>query len=531
MSNFSSRSHWLLLPAPLPLAMLLACGEANEDGITPHEAKATSSSCLSRSAAKIKVIDAKHYDDELELSPPGVGYAYDMRGAEFDYGPPKYSITVRGNQTDTCVVGPRIVGQQSPDLTWDQLKDKDDPPVSRRLDGNGVRFRPSSFGPAMHSALEGAWMENVMDGLEPPRYSNDNRKHTWSLKHSYFRRIRDDVVENDLCLSGEVNDVLVDQSFMFLAMRPGKTKYLDNAGFVAEIKIHNTLVHIAPPRAGGKVGKLFKLSGGRCNPEPRVDVRDTIFRVDKMISNMEFPEGTYKDVTLVLPPGVTYPAAIPSGVEVTHDISVWHAARADWLARHGCDIAGNNCTGLLNGSKPAGDGTWEARISSSSDDAEERASGRVYLRSSDLEMVQEKSLQTVGLRFRDVAVPKGAVITRAYLQFTTDEATTGEASLQIRAEDVDNAAPFTTALGNLSARATTALVASWAPQAWTAVGAASEAQRSPDLAAVIQAVVDRSGWASGNALAIIVVGDGKRVAESFDGSPEQAPQLHIEYSQ
>jgi hypothetical protein len=44
---------------------------------------------------------------------------------------------------------------------------------------------------------------------------------------------------------------------------------------------------------------------------------------------------------------------------------------------------------------------------------------------------------------------------------------------------------------------------------------------------VIQEIVNRSGWASGNALALIVTGTGERVAESYDGSA--APELHIEY--
>ncbi len=55
-------------------------------------------------------------------------------------------------------------------------------------------------------------------------------------------------------------------------------------------------------------------------------------------------------------------------------------------------------------------------------------------------------------------------------------------------------------------------------------------QRTPDLSAVIQEVVNRPGWASGNAIAVIITGTGKRVADSFDGYVYGAPYLHIQYT-
>ncbi len=47
---------------------------------------------------------------------------------------------------------------------------------------------------------------------------------------------------------------------------------------------------------------------------------------------------------------------------------------------------------------------------------------------------------------------------------------------------------------------------------------------------MIQALVDRPGWTSGNALALVVSGTGERTAHSYDGSATQAPLLHVEYS-
>jgi len=46
---------------------------------------------------------------------------------------------------------------------------------------------------------------------------------------------------------------------------------------------------------------------------------------------------------------------------------------------------------------------------------------------------------------------------------------------------------------------------------------------------VIQQVVDRPGWASGNAMAFIITGSGHRTADAFEGGAANAPLLHIEY--
>ena len=46
---------------------------------------------------------------------------------------------------------------------------------------------------------------------------------------------------------------------------------------------------------------------------------------------------------------------------------------------------------------------------------------------------------------------------------------------------------------------------------------------------MIQEIVSRGQWASGNALAVIITGSGHRTAESYNGSPSQSPLLHVEY--
>jgi hypothetical protein len=188
----------------------------------------------------------------------------------------------------------------------------------------------------------------------------------------------------------------------------------------------------------------------------------------------------------------------------------------------------------VNVSASGGGGTTqtvEVRVAAGSDDVEQRVAGGMDLTSSDLELTTDGSRQqVVGLRFPGLAIPAGATVTNAYVQFTTDEVSTGAVSLTIRAEAADNAPTYQSTSGNVTSRATTAASVAWSPPDWTTTGQAAAGQRTPNLAALVQAVVGRGGWAQGNALALQVSGTGRRTAEAFEGVSSAAPLLHIEYT-
>ena len=142
--------------------------------------------------------------------------------------------------------------------------------------------------------------------------------------------------------------------------------------------------------------------------------------------------------------------------------------------------------------------TFEARTAASADDAEEAvATAAVNLTSSDLELIQDGSTnQIVGMRWTALTIPRSATITAAYIQFSAKESQSTTTNLTLQGQAADNALAFTTATGNISARARTAAGVSWAPVAWNA-GEIGPNQRTPDLRSVIQEVVNRSGWVSG----------------------------------
>ncbi|QDV04989.1 ASPIC and UnbV [Planctomycetes bacterium Poly30] len=165
-------------------------------------------------------------------------------------------------------------------------------------------------------------------------------------------------------------------------------------------------------------------------------------------------------------------------------------------------------------------------------DGEERESGYVTLTSFDLELVDDGSNlgQTVALHFEDVAVPRGARIERAYIQFTADEVGLGSCLLSVSAEASGHPAPLEAVDGNFTSRTRTAASVPWPVLPWEQVGDATFAQRTPDLRPIVQELVNRVDWGSGSDTVFLISGTGTRTAESFEGGAASSPKLIIEFS-
>ncbi len=173
----------------------------------------------------------------------------------------------------------------------------------------------------------------------------------------------------------------------------------------------------------------------------------------------------------------------------------------------------------------------DVRINNGNDDVEQNQSGFMLLDSSDLELVDDQhggGNQTVGLRFTGVDIPQGAVVTSAYIEFETDETNVMFTGWRITAEASGDAVPFSSTDFDVSSRVTVPAFTFWINIApWDVVDAKHQ---TPDIATVVQNVVDQGGWVSGNAMVFIINGMGLRTAEAFEGEPGAAPLLHVEYS-
>ncbi|QDU78949.1 hypothetical protein Pla110_06530 [Polystyrenella longa] len=171
----------------------------------------------------------------------------------------------------------------------------------------------------------------------------------------------------------------------------------------------------------------------------------------------------------------------------------------------------------------------EQPINSATDDAEEKESGTVSRYDTDLDIVQEgRRSQLVGLRFSNIQVPDDAIIRRAYIQFTADEASSDAASINIYGELSAESDSFGGNSNNISVRDRTTTNIEWTPGSWFFSGEQTGAQATPDLTPIIQELVSQSGWTSDSPMTFMMDGSGSRVARSFDAG-SGAPVLHIDY--
>jgi hypothetical protein len=190
--------------------------------------------------------------------------------------------------------------------------------------------------------------------------------------------------------------------------------------------------------------------------------------------------------------------------------------------------SGNRVAAANYAEAPPG-GSVEIMVSESFDDAEENLNdNEVALKGVDLELGEDRASQLVGMRFQKVQIPQGALITSAGIVFTADESHDGDTDLVLRCQASDDAPTFGNQNHDLTDRAQTAASVPWNNvEPWTTIHAT---YTTPDLSPIIQEIISRPGWSSGNSLIVFVEGSGKRTAEGWNGEPTMAPVLQVSYS-
>ncbi|TFH39512.1 MAG: hypothetical protein E4G95_00940 [Bacteroidia bacterium] len=190
-------------------------------------------------------------------------------------------------------------------------------------------------------------------------------------------------------------------------------------------------------------------------------------------------------------------------------------------------------------------------VTVSEDDVEEGGlNGAMTLTSSDLEIGEwdtwdaisgtDQGVQVIGIRFPNITIPPGATVLSASIQLTSDASGSEVRQVTIYGEAIGNAPVYTNDLYNVSTRVRTTANYVWDIPAWTNEGLSGAAQRTGELNGVVQEVLDRVDWASGNALNFIMLYTGPAIPEgadtggrqtkSFDdGANDVAPVLTIVY--
>lgn len=186
------------------------------------------------------------------------------------------------------------------------------------------------------------------------------------------------------------------------------------------------------------------------------------------------------------------------------------------------------------------DPTWQ--IAASTDDAGGRLTASAYWNNAwtvNPAGAQSATYQYYsGMRFTDITLPPGSEVFTASLNLTCGiEGLAGaNCNTRISADDTDDAATFSTAVdyttrwdARTTARVDWDSVATWV---------VDTVYTSPDFSSVVQEIVDRPGWASGNDIAIFWddrenrsphVDGNRRYAYTYDSDSTKAPVLVITY--
>ena len=143
-----------------------------------------------------------------------------------------------------------------------------------------------------------------------------------------------------------------------------------------------------------------------------------------------------------------------------------------------------------------------------------------------------------GLRFTSIVIPKGSTIGSAYLNFCAHDTLSGTVvNTRISAWATDNAPTFTdkadfdNRYGNrTAARVNWDNIGSWQVSSW---------YMSPDISVVVQELINRPNWASGNSIVLFFEDfDGRstlaegvwRDFSSYNAYPELSAKLYVNWT-
>jgi hypothetical protein len=202
---------------------------------------------------------------------------------------------------------------------------------------------------------------------------------------------------------------------------------------------------------------------------------------------------------------------------------------------------------IVNVFAPGAPRTVDVPIRVGDDDAQESIGGTsdgfTDLQSGDNELGNTTGVDTTkvmtGLRFTDLPIPRNSTIDNARVQFSVDEVGSSPASYVVQGHLTGNAPPFlhgnnatTGSKKNISSRPPTAASVAWNNvPAWTTVRAEGPDQATPQLAPILQEIVNQGSWARGNAAVFTFINapgnTGRRTAEAKDG--RIPPYLRITY--
>jgi hypothetical protein len=207
---------------------------------------------------------------------------------------------------------------------------------------------------------------------------------------------------------------------------------------------------------------------------------------------------------------------LPLLIEGTNGCSFPSPPPADQYLKDNAYTCGCTCEGF--------DRNSTLSVSTGSDDAEQVGSV-MSLSQFDLDLGSD----IVGVRFPAAGIPPGAVIKNAVVQFRARESNNVATDLQIVGQLSPVAPTFSAASNDLTSRPATAKSVAWVVAAWTGDSAGPN-ERTPDLAPLLQELVNQPNWSMKSAVVLRFQGTGKREAGAFELASGYEPQLIVNYN-
>ena len=159
----------------------------------------------------------------------------------------------------------------------------------------------------------------------------------------------------------------------------------------------------------------------------------------------------------------------------------------------------------------------------STDDVEEENGVIIKIDDDDLDVGWEgaptdQNVLTLGLRFRDIAIPQGATIDSAFITVHCHE---GKGAghvciLKVSGEAADSAVTYILEDTVTNRPMTSAFVEWTIEEEWIIWRPYS----SPDLGGIIQEIVNRPGWKGGNSIALILEGQDQGITDTMENARE-----------
>jgi len=246
----------------------------------------------------------------------------------------RYPFGVRYTNQVTTTSGVTVLGVQSRELTWNDMK--------RDYDGDGIRIDTGNY-----KLVENCFVDNVEDGITFHGGVGGRIEYCWIGFN------RDDCIELD---SRNTRNVTIAncllEGYVAISARAGSSApdLSEDTQIYDTIRVHDCVIGLVPmpddhPRTkfavdGKAIGQFFKREAWGC----RWEVKRTVLYAPQMFARgktpMNFPPesiATYEDVTLVCGEGEYdhWVSVAPAGVMVTTDKGVYQNAKRKMVTEQG----------------------------------------------------------------------------------------------------------------------------------------------------------------------------------------------------